>query len=37
MAGVEASLLVGVGYERLIVDALAGYLESGAVPGGAEA
>jgi len=30
MTGVRQSLLVGVGYESLIVDALAGYLERGA-------
>jgi DNA-binding PadR family transcriptional regulator len=32
-AGVRTSLFVGIGYERLIVDALARYLESGEAPG----
>jgi PadR family transcriptional regulator, regulatory protein AphA len=31
-AGVRTSLLVGIGYESLIVDALARYLESGEAP-----
>lgn len=32
-AGVRTSLFVGIGYERLIVEALARYLESGEAPG----